>query len=379
MKCFPSRQLDRAGKKGQTMSDEPGLLAAIWNDSHDDLPRLVYADWLQDTGEPAQVARGEFIRVQCELARIAVDDPRSGPLRKREKELWNTWKAQWRSALRGEAKRWPFHRGFPHPDDRGINAADLFRRTKAQLLAAPARSFHVMDGAQHFDELLAWPWLDRLEIFYFRSGLPQGDWLSRTLACQGFRNVRRLVLIDCPIVPAPLEALLTAWQGRLVEVNLNGSAVGDDGLRMVLQHPVVSRLQTLAFRSCGITAAGLQVLATSDFHPLDASCGPGGNAIGDEGVVEMLRWPGLARIQSLFLNDAGIGNAGVVALAESPAVANVRRLWLGYNQIGAAGATALVGSPHLRRLEDLYLHANPLPAPAVQALRTRFGKRLKAI
>ena len=34
----------------------------------DDAPRLVYADWLEDNGDPQ---RAEFIRVQCELARTA--------------------------------------------------------------------------------------------------------------------------------------------------------------------------------------------------------------------------------------------------------------------------------------------------------------------
>src|ERR1044072_8337618 len=109
------------------MSDEKGLLAAIWEDSADDVPRLVYADWLEDTGEPAQVARGEFIRVQCELAKIAVDDPRDTALQAREKQLWSAWRTTWRADLVGDAKRAPFHRGFPHPSDRGIYIDELFR------------------------------------------------------------------------------------------------------------------------------------------------------------------------------------------------------------------------------------------------------------
>lgn len=50
------------------MSDESSLLSAIWDQPYGDTPRLVYADWLQETGEPANVGRAEFIRVQCELA-----------------------------------------------------------------------------------------------------------------------------------------------------------------------------------------------------------------------------------------------------------------------------------------------------------------------
>ncbi|WP_088257246.1 TIGR02996 domain-containing protein [Fimbriiglobus ruber] len=57
------------------MSNEESLLAAIWEHPHDDLPRLVYADWLEEAGEPVRVARAEFIRVQCELAKMPADDP----------------------------------------------------------------------------------------------------------------------------------------------------------------------------------------------------------------------------------------------------------------------------------------------------------------
>lgn len=47
------------------------LLAAIRKAPDDDAPRLIYADWLQDHGDEA---RAEFIRVQCELARIPVPE-----------------------------------------------------------------------------------------------------------------------------------------------------------------------------------------------------------------------------------------------------------------------------------------------------------------
>lgn len=48
------------------MSDEAGLLSAIREAPADDLPRLVYADWLEDQGRHE---RGELIRLQLALAR----------------------------------------------------------------------------------------------------------------------------------------------------------------------------------------------------------------------------------------------------------------------------------------------------------------------
>ncbi len=50
---------------------EEALLAAVLADPGDDAPRLVYADWLDEHGEPE---RAEFIRVQIDLDRMAEDD-----------------------------------------------------------------------------------------------------------------------------------------------------------------------------------------------------------------------------------------------------------------------------------------------------------------
>lgn len=52
------------------MTDRAALLAAVCADPDDDLPRLAFADWLDDHGDPG---RAEFIRLQCELARLPAD------------------------------------------------------------------------------------------------------------------------------------------------------------------------------------------------------------------------------------------------------------------------------------------------------------------
>ena len=89
------------------MSDAAALLAAILANPDDDLPRLMYADEI----EPSEPARAEFIRVQVELASLAVRCPSGGdvercrceqfgpckwcaagePLRRREREFLRDW------------------------------------------------------------------------------------------------------------------------------------------------------------------------------------------------------------------------------------------------------------------------------------------------
>ena len=60
---------------------QDALLQAVRENPGDGSLRLVYADWLEDHGQPE---RAEFIRVLCELARLP-DDPRS-VVRRRELE-----------------------------------------------------------------------------------------------------------------------------------------------------------------------------------------------------------------------------------------------------------------------------------------------------
>lgn len=79
------------------------FLARIIASPTDDLPRLVYADWLDEHGE---AERAEFIRVQCELEKVGRVNPKHGvdfttgrytkpakletsqALQERERELW---------------------------------------------------------------------------------------------------------------------------------------------------------------------------------------------------------------------------------------------------------------------------------------------------
>jgi len=67
------------------------LLAAIYADPARDEPRLVYADWLLDRGDP----RGELIVLQCDRARRGDETPSA-----RERELLEANRHLWAGGLR---------------------------------------------------------------------------------------------------------------------------------------------------------------------------------------------------------------------------------------------------------------------------------------
>src|SRR4051794_6643142 len=64
------RRYDGAGRglpAELPMTHDEALWQAIIDAPEEDAPRLVYADWLEEHGQPE---RAEFIRVQCELAKL---------------------------------------------------------------------------------------------------------------------------------------------------------------------------------------------------------------------------------------------------------------------------------------------------------------------
>src|SRR5258708_3140171 len=111
------------------------FLTAILDNIDDDLPRLVYADWLEERGDP----RGEFIRVQCTLARMTESDPRWQDVKAREKALLGKYRETWIEPIRGLIRDEEFHRRFVEQGTGDAvqflaNADTLFRRTPLRHL-----------------------------------------------------------------------------------------------------------------------------------------------------------------------------------------------------------------------------------------------------
>ena len=112
------------------MTDDELLLASVIASPKDDLPRLVYADWLDETGRPLNVARAEFIRVQCELNRCEPDRERLAQLLIREKTLLSLYGPAWLEPLR--------RKGEPLFSTRSHG---LFRRGFVEVVWMPAGWF----------------------------------------------------------------------------------------------------------------------------------------------------------------------------------------------------------------------------------------------
>jgi uncharacterized protein (TIGR02996 family) len=119
------------------MTHDDAFLQAILENPDDDGPRLVFADWLDDHGRPE---RAEFIRVQCELARMAVFNERRRYLQARQERLLlahgQKWLRQdWPLASNPTLHGRTFARGFV--SELAVCGRDLWDAGVRALVAAP--------------------------------------------------------------------------------------------------------------------------------------------------------------------------------------------------------------------------------------------------
>jgi uncharacterized protein (TIGR02996 family) len=77
-------------------ADRLALLDAMRDDPDDAILRLVYADWLEENGQPE---RAEFIRLRTERLTLKGDNPRAKVLERQSQALWRTHKSRWAAGM----------------------------------------------------------------------------------------------------------------------------------------------------------------------------------------------------------------------------------------------------------------------------------------
>ncbi len=197
----PSAQ-ERADQARRHEQHVPFIQAILEAPNNDDTPRLIYADWLEERGDP----RAELIRVQCELARRS-DSPRS-QLETRSAQLLRRHRRNWCQPLRQLLGLWhgyqpmPFYRGFVSELSffgskfLGV-AAELFR-------IVPLRHVRFLTTPRQIRELV---------------GCPSLAWITEaTFFC-------------CPMTSEDVSSVLASPHlARLTTLSLENCGLGEQGL-----------------------------------------------------------------------------------------------------------------------------------------------------
>jgi uncharacterized protein (TIGR02996 family) len=374
------------------MNHDDAFLQEIIADPDSDVPRLVYADYLEENGN---ADRAEFIRVQCELAKLGEDDERRFDLEAREQELLQAFGKKWLAPSRAWASvGWEYRRGFVEhitlTSSRLAKYADeLFRRAPVRevtLRGLPAAltelvncpqlaricALDVVSGLNYLREaycaeLASSPYLKNLRTLRFNRTRTGVGGIAVLLATGAFPELTRLELQHhrhrrLTDVLADLPSL-----ARLRELDLSYNEFGDDGLQALMRSQYLAGPRSLLLASNRISAVGVRALAVDSLNGL-AELDLADNLLGDEGVRALavsIPWRGLTLLD---LNLNRIGDTGLHSLTRARCVGDLRVLNLANNPIGTKGARSLAQSPLSRCLTRLYLNGNRLGDDGARAI-----------
>lgn len=242
------------------MTEDSDFVRAIEAKPDDDIPRLIYADWLDDRGESA---RAEFIRLQIELASIDEFDPRWPELTHREQALIREHGHRWK--IPDLKARQEFRRGFiEHVWIRGDRLTEASPILRGQPLV---RSLRISGIDRNSGIPARLDWLDRIVELDLTNNSMVRDILDRLLEMQQLLSLRSLLLRNVRLWPDDLQWLAVSSLSEQVErLDLSGNPLGNDGVA-VLSAPGLSGLKSLLLRSNGleiedtIRESGFQSLA----------------------------------------------------------------------------------------------------------------------
>jgi uncharacterized protein (TIGR02996 family) len=320
-------------------AEEIALLRGVAQHPDDDSIRLVYADWLEDNGQPE---RAEFIR-------LALGPPQENR-GLRAYVLSAEHPCAWMDDL-------PEHPSFTwYGGERGFNNGvaiwDLqafAREADAIFEAAPLQELTSFDNraARAIPDLLALPQLRRL---------------------------KKLTLSKCPLSPAATEALARSpYLDGLTELEMNTCRLTPECLDALGAARSMPRLRTLSLWDNNINPEGTRGLVNgplaASLHSLDLTF----NRIGTAGAVALAQSPQLSALRQLHLSYGALGPQGARALAESTNLPELTELWLSRCGVGDEGAQAVAQSTQLQNLVSLSLAENGVTSDGVLALARATG------
>ncbi len=347
------------------MNHHQSFLQAIIEQPDDDTPRLVYADWLEEHGDPD---RAEFIRLQCELAGMAEADPRQREHQARERTLLAAHEREWAGPLDRLVTGYEFRRGFV---EAVVSSAAFFRDAGRLFAAAPVRVVRIRWGEATRQDWAGCRHLRRLTGLDLASnGRFDRVNLGHVLASPHLTGLRTLRLAGTKVGTGGVRDLV-AWPplAGLLRLDLVCSGLDDSAAEVLASSLYIGGLGELSLRGNRVGAAGARAAgAIASRGGLTALDLGGNHTLGDAGCGTLAASADLGRLARLSLADAGIGDDGVRALALARCISGVAVLDLAGNAVGDAGCRALAASPHLARLQELSLKDAPVGDEGVRAM-----------
>jgi uncharacterized protein (TIGR02996 family) len=357
------------------MAEHPGFLQAILAAPDDDAPRLVYADWLEEHGQPEQA---EFIRMECEQAVISPepgsapnrwDSPRFWELQHRLRELYDRhaddWFAPLFRAFRGEMET---RRGFPWHV--ALSARVFIDCGEAIFQAAPTIENVIIDRlGQNMPRLARCPALAhvrQLQFFETPFRAAQAEQLARSPQLGNLRELD-IGFTDTEIGPRGAQALANAAALRRLEhLDVHNHAIYDEGAAALLRSKHLATLTHLDLGNNGLTDETANILGAVSHLGL-VSLELMSNSLTSDGVAVLAGAAHLGALEHLALYDNRIGNAGATHLVTARFAGRLRKLHVANCGLDDQGMAVVFGAA-LPNLTDLSVTSNVIGERAAWAL-----------
>jgi uncharacterized protein (TIGR02996 family) len=347
----------------KTASMEDAFLQTILDSPDDDAPRLVFADWLEEQGNP----RGEFIRLQCQRAKLTKYDPEWPGLLARESALLKQFEKDWSKPVLRYVEEAQYRRGFI--EHVRASASKLLKSGGRLFQAAPIRSIR-LTHADRLADLAQCGWLSRVRDLDLSDAFLGSTSLHVLLESPHCRSLHALCLSRCGLHSAAGKVLAGASFDRLNFLDLSWSDLDAGALHTLAHATSLQHLREFRLHGDRITAEGAVALADKPVFRL-SSLSLGTNRLGNDGVAAIAACAQFADLRRLDLDSNEIGNLGVEAIVQSPHMRNLERLALYDNNITARGVQLLSESPLLANLTHLNLKTNEIDKPTLQTIPQR--------
>ena len=348
------------------MKNNQQLLAAVRAQPNEDMPRLVYADWLE---EQEEFDRAELIRVSCELANVNPRGTRATQLRKAQNHLWERNAQTWLKRVPNgvSVTQQMFARGFVTALH-NISVRSWLNHSALLLEILPALHQLHLHVDQHRVDDETMQALFRCRELEFITDLDLNscyvsDKGAQALADSPYvKNLRSLRLIHNHVGVNGVTSLAnSANLHDLRSLDLSITWTNDDALNALANSKSLANLGRLDLSANQISSAGVATLATSPLLKKITSLGVG--HIADAGAMELAKSPHLENLTELNLSGNGaadfVTESGLAAILNMESLGSLRTLYLNHNQISTSGIEMLANTPKLSELRALDLNWNP--------------------
>lgn len=398
------------------MNTDPFIAEIIANPLDDSL-RLIFADFLEDQGDP----RAEMIRLQFEMKELKSHAPQWQKLRRKEIRLLKAHGGFGR--VPAGAKVLGTHGGFV--DSVELTVARFVKLQDELFEGAPVRNLHLKSKSKKFDKIRESKWLNHLQGLSIRNNEATDDQLIRLVQTPSLKNLKTLTIDAVDMTSRVVSEMATCPTfGSLERLALKSYNIGVDACAAICESDSMIRLMSLLLTGSQ-TDESLKLLANSanterleslilsgtfsNRGLTDLQIGPGcrqirsltlrthyggpgfdegtfvvenplpelrelslGHGVSDQMLMQIM--DGYPNLEVLDLGGNRITDAGARALADSPLLGNLRKLTLTANQLTPTGARAIAESPHYKKSLKLYLRSNNFPVSEVRRMKEEFGR-----